>query len=232
MKSYSVKELFPTLQGEGVHAGKPSVFVRFTGCNLWSGRDETRDRDAERHGAVCPRWCDTDFAVGERITEGDLVQRIEQAGVAGGMSAIPHIVFTGGEPFLQLRRSLLREVSVAFPHATIAVETNGSQIPDPDVAELIHWVTVSPKQPADRIRLRRGNELKVVWPGGAQEPEEFARAFGEGAFEHYYVSPLAETLSVGRSLLVADSMREAASYVLQHTRWKLTLQMHKVIGLP
>lgn len=229
---YSVTETFSTLQGEGAFAGRPSVFVRFSGCNLWSGKDDTRERDAERHRAACPRWCDTDFASGERKTEAEIVRAIADAAQMGALPYVPHIVFTGGEPFLQLRRSLLREVRVAYPKATIAVETNGSRVPDPDVHELVDWVTVSPKQPADMVRLRRGNELKVVWPGGAQDPESYAQAFGDGAFVHYYVSPLADTQSVGRSLLSRDAMREAASYVLAHPRWRLTLQMHKVIGLP
>jgi len=237
--TYAVKEIFGTLQGEGFHAGTPSVFVRFAGCNLWTGRSSHRSRDARRHDAVCPEWCDTDFAKGKKYDAGLLADTIVEAAIQAGIQYIPHIVFTGGEPLMQLDAELLRVVLDRVQAENgeglhgcprIAVETNGTIVPDPDTSLLIDWVCVSPKQAPHRIRLRGGSELKVVWPGGMVEPNAYRSELGE--FEHYFISPLAEVHDVGRSIVVRESMQTAARYVLENPGWKLTLQQHKVIGLP
>lgn len=208
---YSVKEIFYTLQGEGVHAGRPAVFCRFAGCNLWSGRE------ADRAAAVC-RFCDTDF-VG---TDGDGGGTFESAGAladavarrwpadAGGR---PFVVCTGGEPLLQLDAPLL-----AALHARgfdVAIETNGTRLPPPGV----DWICVSPKAGA-ALELRRGNELKLVYPQAGAPPEQFESL----DFDHFLLQPMDGPER-------ERNTRLATEYCLRHPRWKLSLQTHKFLGL-
>lgn len=237
--SYRVVEAFRTVQGEGFHAGTASVFVRFAGCNLWSGYDDDRARDAERNGAHCPIFCDTDFRHGEAMSREALVALITALRSGG----IQHVVFTGGEPLLHLDAALiltLRETPGGDEFA-IAVETNGTVRPRPGVllacegldeatapapSALVDWVCCSPKVAREHLKLRSADELKVVVPD--YNPDDF---YGFDA-EHFYVQPRAQTSAVGRSVLDADIMARAADYVIANPTWKLGLQTHKIAGVP
>jgi len=225
---YAVKEVFYTLQGEGWNAGTAAVFVRFAGCNLWSGRDKDRERDAARNGAECPRWCDTDFVDGTRCSTDDVVSMV--GALVDKHDALPLIVLTGGEPLLQVDQPLVDALHAAFPRAMLAVETNGTidaKVPLQS-AHGIEWVCVSPKVPAARLRIRSGSELKVVVP--AYSPTDYAEV--ADGFDHLYVSAEAQTLEVGRSVIVADNLTRAAVWCMEHPEWRLTLQSHKIIGVP
>ena len=209
--TYAVKEIFYTLQGEGAQAGRAAVFCRFTGCNLWTGREDGRA------DAVC-RFCDTDFVGvdgegGGRFADADgLADAI--AATWGGERGAPFIVFTGGEPLLQLDRALLDAV-----HArgfTCAVETNGTR-PAPAGVD---WVCVSPKAGAP-LELTRGDELKLVYPQAGMDPA----AMEALAFDHFWLQPMDGAAR-------AENTRAAVAYCLAHPRWRLSVQTHKVIGIP
>jgi 7-carboxy-7-deazaguanine synthase (Cx14CxxC type) len=209
--TYSVKELFKTLQGEGAQAGRAAVFCRFAGCNLWSGREE------DRAAAVCT-FCDTDF-VG---TDGDGGGKFASADALADAivrtwddaSAKPFVVFTGGEPLLQLDAPL-----VAAVHARgieIAIETNGTISPPAG----IDWICVSPKAGA-AWTLRRGDELKLVFPQDGLKPDDI----GDVAFRHFWLQPMDGPQR-------AANTERAVRYCLAHPRWRLSLQTHKLIGIP
>lgn len=207
---YSVKEMFLTLQGEGFHAGRAAVFCRFAGCNLWSGRD------ADRESADCT-FCDTDFvgtdgAGGGKFENAELLA--DQLQRTWGIGrADPFVVFTGGEPLLQLDASLLESV-----HARgfkVAVETNGTIPP----VSGIDWLTVSPKG-STHLRATYGQELKLVFPQPAAPPERFEHL----PFEHFFLQPMD-----GRDLATHTSA--AVEYCLNNPRWRLSVQMHKVVGI-
>lgn len=208
--SYAVKEIFLTLQGEGAHAGRTAVFCRFSGCNLWSGREEDRAR------AIC-RFCDTDF-VG---TDGTLGNRYATAeGLAEtiarqwtGDDCNRYVVLTGGEPLLQVDAPL-----VAALHArgfTIAVETNGTI----EAPEGLDWICVSPKAGAELV-LRAGHELKLVYPQAGAEPENFAGL----AFERFSLQPM-------DGPDVVENAARAVEYCLRHPQWRLSVQTHKSLGI-
>ena len=212
---YSVKEIFYTLQGEGANAGTPAVFCRFTGCNLWSGREE------DRAAAVC-RFCDTDF-VG---TDGTGGGRFESAAaLAAAVRAqlpagahlpelAPHLVVcTGGEPLLQLDAPLVEALHAAGFH--VAVETNGTQAAPAG----IDWVCMSPKAGAPLV-LERGDELKLVFPQEGAEPERFERM----DFRHFFLQPMDGPAR-------EENTRLAVGYCLAHPRWRLSVQTHKMIGI-
>ncbi|MBV8936808.1 MAG: 7-carboxy-7-deazaguanine synthase [Alphaproteobacteria bacterium] len=207
--SYAVKELFLTLQGEGMQAGRRAVFLRFAGCNLWSGREE------DRATALCT-FCDTDF-VG---TDGANGGRYEADGLAARARAIwgeapsALVVITGGEPMLQLDPPLIE--ALHREGFAIAVETNGT-LPAPGDLD---WVCVSPKAGTDVVQ-RRGNELKLVWPQEGIDPEPLLA----WRFDHFLIQPkdCAEREA---------ALRVAIDYVMDHPRWKLSLQTHKLAGLP
>jgi len=209
MGSYAVKEMFLTLQGEGMQVGRRAVFLRFAGCNLWSGREE------DRADAQC-RFCDTDF-VG---IDGDNGGRYPDAPALAAKAAAlwgdvpdPFVVMTGGEPLLQVDDALV--AALKGEGFEIAVETNGTQ-PAPAG---IDWICVSPKA-GTAIILRRGNELKMVWPQPGLDPQ----AMEEWDFDHFLVQPMD-----GPHL---DSARESAiAFVLDHPRWRLSTQTHKVVGI-
>lgn len=225
-KTYAVREVFYTVQGEGFHAGTPAVFIRFAGCNMWSGRDEHRQRDAKRNAAECPRWCDTDFAEGEELTASRITAEAMHAAFKAGVpeaSDVPLIVLTGGEPLLQVDDELLRALRVGLPSALIAVETNGTVEP----RAAVDWITVSPKQAPSRLKLLEGDELKVVFP--AYDPLAYSK-YSEG-FEFLYVSAEAATSSVGQSVIVQDNLKRAAEFVMANPAWSLTLQAHKIVGV-
>lgn len=208
--SYAVKELFLTLQGEGVQAGRRAVFVRFAGCNLWSGRE------ADRATAVC-RFCDTDF-VG---TEGDGGGRFADAAALAQAAAAAwgdapdrrFVVLTGGEPMLQVDDALVDALHAeAFE---IAIETNGTLPVHPG----IDWVCVSPKAGSEVVQ-RSGNELKLIWP----QPGSDVAAIETWAFDHWLVQPMDSA--------EADANRQAAiDFVLARPGWRLSLQTHKLLGM-
>jgi len=208
--TYSVKEIFKTLQGEGAQAGRAAVFCRFAGCNLWSGREE------DRSTAVC-QFCDTDF-VGTDGGEGgkfamaeSLASAIEQRW--GPQTARRFVVFTGGEPLLQLDEALIDAV-----HALdfeIAIETNGT-IAAPAG---IDWICVSPKAGAP-WNLRVGNELKLVYPQDGLKPDDV----GDVAFRHYWLQPM-------DGLMRAENTELAVQYCLEHPPWRLSVQTHKYTGV-
>ena len=209
---YSVKEIFYTLQGEGANAGTPAVFCRFAGCNLWSGRE------ADRATAVC-RFCDTDFVGtdgvggGRFATPQALAAALSSVLPAGGKA--PHLlVCTGGEPLLQLDASLVDVLHRAG--FRVAVETNGTRPAPPG----IDWICVSPKAGA-ALLLERGNELKLVFPQPGAEPAAFERL----AFDHFFLQPMDGPAREQNTRLAVD-------YCLAHPRWRLSLQSHKLIGIP
>ena len=212
--NYTVKEVFYTLQGEGFHAGRPAVFCRFSGCNLWTGREQ------ERHKAVC-RFCDTDFFGvgpdgGKFATARELADRVTATWPPAATSDLrKYVVCTGGEPLLQLDESL---IDALHDHGfEVAVETNGTQ-PAP---RGIDWICVSPKANAP-IQLVNGHELKLVYPQA--EPEAQPECFEHLAFEHFSLQPMD-----GPSL--AENTQRAVQYCLAHPRWRLSLQTHKLLGL-
>ena len=208
--SYAVKEIFHTLQGEGAQAGRAAVFCRFAGCNLWSGHEE------DRASAVC-RFCDTDFLGigpdGGRFAEAaDLAERIA-ATWASGAGSRPMVVMTGGEPLLQVDAALI--AAVHGRGFEIAVETNGT-IEAPDGLD---WVCVSPKAGAE-LRQRRGDELKLVYPQAEAEPERF-----DGMdFRHWFLQPMDGPRREANTAA-------ALAYCLRHPQWRLSLQMHKLVGI-
>lgn len=209
--AYAVKEAFLTLQGEGLNAGRVAVFCRFAGCNLWTGREQDRSQ------SMC-QFCDTDFVGvdgenGGRFTEARaLASRL--AGLWGASRARRFVVLTGGEPLLQLDAALL-----AALHArgfSCAVETNGTLAP-PDGLD---WICVSPKAGAPLV-LTAGDELKLVFPQAGLDPESFSGL----AFRHFFLQPMDGPAQDANTA-------QAAAYCLAHPRWRLSLQTHKLIGLP
>lgn len=210
--TYAVKEIFWTLQGEGLNTGRAAVFLRLAGCNLWSGHEADRERDAARHDVPCPRWCDTDFTGGERLHAADIVSRLREA---AGLDKPGLVVVTGGEPLLQLDDDLLDALR---PLGDVAVETNGTARPrwrgrGPD------HVTISPKR--YELQLTRCDELRVPFPD--LDPLRFSIDT-----VRRYVSPVA----VGRGLAAQDAMRRAAEFCMLNPTWRLSLQTHKILGLP
>lgn len=210
--SYAVKEIFFTLQGEGANTGRAAVFCRFAGCNLWSGRESDRDR------AVC-NFCDTDF-VGTNGTGGgrfataeDLARRVfsEWPAEAGGR---PFVVCTGGEPLLQLDEALIDELHRLG--LEVAVETNGTI----DAPAGIDWLCVSPKGSSE-LRLRSGHELKLVYPQDDVDPASY-EAF---TFDHFFLQPM-------DGLARQKNTQRTIDYCMRHPRWRLSLQTHKVLGIP
>jgi 7-carboxy-7-deazaguanine synthase len=209
--TYTVKEIFKTLQGEGAQAGRPAVFCRFAGCNLWSGRER------DRADAIC-RFCDTDFVGTDGPGGGRFESAPELAQAIGEAwtSDVPRrfVVFTGGEPLLQLDAALIEAVHrLGFE---IAVETNGTQ----DADDGIDWICVSPKAGAP-LKQRRGDELKLVYPQSGIDPAEF---FGL-QFDHFWLQPMDGPDR-------AANTEAAIAYCLAHPHWRLSVQMHKLVGIP
>lgn len=207
---YKVKEIYYTLQGEGNHAGRPSVFCRFAGCNLWSGREEDRPQ------AVC-RFCDTDFRGTDGVNggsyEADALADFILSLWPAQSSERPYVVFTGGEPALQLDEELMDSCKKAG--ITTAIETNGTiALPNG-----LDWVCVSPKADTN-IVVTHGNELKLVFPQPHNSPEQYEHL----DFEHFYLQPLDDK---DRD----KNTEETVAYCLKHPRWKLSLQTHKYLGI-
>lgn len=209
--TYAVKEIFKTLQGEGAQAGRAAVFCRFAGCNLWSGRE------SDRATAACT-FCDTDFVGtngpgGGKFATADILADT-LAAEWGPDTAGRYVVFTGGEPLLQLDPALVDAV-----HArgfTIAIETNGTIEPPPG----IDWICVSPKGSAPVV-VRAGQELKLVYPQADARPEAFAGL----RFEHFFLQPMDGPARAAHT-------QQAVEYCMRHPQWRLSLQTHKYIGIP
>lgn len=209
--TYSVKEIFYTLQGEGAQAGRAAVFCRFAGCNLWSGREP------DRSTAVC-QFCDTDFVGvngqngGKFATAQALVQAVA-AQWPQGAGGKPLVVCTGGEPLMQLDQALVDAFHAAG--FEVAVETNGTHA----APEGLDWICVSPKADAPVV-LTKGHELKLVYPQPLAMPERFAN----WQFQHFFLQPMDNAQQ-------ADNTRAAVAYCMAHPQWRLSVQMHKVVGI-
>ena len=208
---YSVKEIYYTLQGEGFYTGRPSVFLRFTGCNLWSGKEKDRKK------AICD-WCDTNFIGNDGINGGkylgsEIIKIIKTLWPKKEQSK-PYIVFTGGEPLIQLDNELIERVHNAG--FEIGVETNGTMTPPSG----IDWICVSPKARSNFI-LKKGNELKVVFPQYEFNPLDHENL----EFEHFFIQPM-------DGLNQKENIRKSEDFVLKYPRWKLSIQTHKILGIP
>ena len=211
--SYAVKEIFLTLQGEGVHAGRRAVFLRFSGCNLWTGREE------DRASAIC-QFCDTDF-VG---VDGKNGGRYDAEALAAKVAALwgdgtdnRYVVITGGEPMLQVDDGIVDALHAqAFQ---IAIESNGTI----EVHPGIDWVCISPKAGSD-VMQRSGDELKLVWP----QPTSDLDAMEQWQFGHFLVQPM----DSGDADVNAANVYEATRFVMERPKWRLSLQNHKILGLP
>jgi len=210
---YSVKEIYYTLQGEGAQTGRAAVFCRFAGCNLWSGRE------ADRSTAIC-RFCDTDFADtngpggGRFATARDLAAAVEEKWPGMAAASRRLVVCTGGEPLLQMDAALIDAL-----HAQgfeIAIETNGTIVAPAG----IDWVCVSPKAGTE-LKQRSGDELKLVYPQDGAEPAKFESL----TFRHFFLQPMD---GPQRDANTQAAMR----YCMEHPRWRLSLQTHKLLGIP
>jgi len=216
---YSIKETFYTLQGEGAQTGRPAVFCRFSGCNLWSGLEK------HRNNAIC-NFCDTDFrgtdgeGGGKFSSPEDLVEHVQSFWPINGTES-PFIVCTGGEPLLQLDQPLVD--ALHKKGFEIAVETNGTQ-PAP---QGIDWITISPKSTANVI-ITECDELKLVYP----QPKAMPEKFNHIKAKYYYLTPMANPLELNNASLYQNSLtKEVIQYCLSHPKWRLNLQSHKVVNI-
>jgi 7-carboxy-7-deazaguanine synthase (Cx14CxxC type) len=210
--SYVVKEIYYTLQGEGAQTGRAAVFCRFAGCNLWSGRE------ADRATAIC-QFCDTDFVGTDGAGGGKFAVASDLAAAVArewplNKAGKPLVVCTGGEPLLQLDEALLGALHAAG--FEVAIETNGTSLPPPGV----DWICVSPKAGAELL-LQTGHELKLVYPQPGAEPERFAHL----DFQHFFLQPMDGSAREQNTQL-------AISYCKAHPQWRLSLQTHKLLGIP
>ena len=211
MTVYKIKEIFLTKQGEGYHTGRKSVFIRFSGCNLWSGIEKDRDK------AIC-NWCDTDFVGTNGLNGGkysveQIVQLVWDLWPANILDA-PYIACTGGEPLLQLDQFFVDEM-----HRNgfeIAIETNGTCIPP----NKIDWICVSPKNNADLV-LKTGDELKFVYPQSNFGPQQFEKF----NFNHFFIQPMDGTH-------YDKNEKMSKEFIKKNPHWKLSLQTHKILGFP
>lgn len=207
---YKIKEIYYTIQGEGHHTGRPAVFVRFSGCNLWTGRE------ADRHKAVC-KFCDTDFwgidgHLGGKYNTVQLIDTIYSLWPKQ-VSSHPFIVCTGGEPALQLDQKLVDALHDA--NIEIAIETNGTV----ELANDIDWICVSPKADA-KIIVTYGDELKLVYPQKENDPEQYVHY----DFAHHYLQPLDDKDQ-------SKHIKSCVEYCMRYPQWNLSLQTHKFIGI-
>ena len=211
--SYSIKEIFYTLQGEGAQAGRPAVFCRFAGCNLWSGRE------TDRATAIC-QFCDTDFVGvngpgGGRFESADeCASAVAEKWPASSPGGRPFVVCTGGEPLLQLDESLIHALHTRG--FEVAVETNGTVIAPAG----IDWICVSPKA-GTKLLQQRGDELKLIFPQLEADP----RAFESLQFRHFFLQPMDGPSKDANTNL-------AVKYCMEHPQWRLSLQLHKLLGIP
>ena len=207
--TYAIKEIYYTLQGEGHHSGKPAIFCRFSGCNLWSGREE------DRHKAIC-QFCDTDFwgtdgENGGKYTDTELVEKILGLWPADHH---PFIVFTGGEPALQLDDELLFELKKVS--AEVAIETNGTLA----LPSGIDWICMSPKANTD-IVVTTGDEIKIIYPQAGINPLDFEHL----DYGHFYIQPMDNSFQ-------DENTKAAIAFCKANPKWKLSIQTHKLLNIP
>ena len=208
---YFIKEIYYTIQGEGFYTGRPAIFIRFTGCNLWTGLEK------DREDAIC-YWCDTNFIGTDGLNGGkysaEEVKKIIKTLWPEDLAENPYVVCTGGEPLLQMDDKFIRMV-----HETgfeIGIETNGTILPPAD----IDWICVSPKANTDLL-LIKGDELKIVYPQDGIKPKVH-----EGHdFDHFFLQPMD-----GPDL--KSNTQKAKEFIALHPRWKLSIQTHKILGIP
>jgi len=208
VEHYKIKEIYYTIQGEGYHSGRPAVFCRFSGCNLWSGRE------VDRHKAIC-QFCDTDFwgtdgENGGLYTASDLVKKIISLSPMNN----PFVVCTGGEPALQIDKKLIE--TFHDHNISMAIETNGTK----ELQDGIDWICVSPKANTE-IVVTQGNELKLVYPQRSISPADFENS----KFDHFYLQPM-------DSPSITENTRACVEYCKEHPKWKLSIQSHKYINIP
>jgi 7-carboxy-7-deazaguanine synthase (Cx14CxxC type) len=207
---YQIKEMYYTLQGEGARTGRPSVFCRFTGCNLWSGREK------DRSTAVC-NFCDTDFVGVDGPGGGKFINALELSDAIESFwpneESNKYVVFTGGEPGLQLDKNVVDHLHLK--NFEVAVETNGTL----DLPLNIDWLTVSPKADST-LKIRRGNELKLVYP----QENVFPNSFEDLDFEIFYLQPMDNEDK-------DKNTQRTIQYCLENPKWKLSLQTHKYMGI-
>ncbi|MEM7661638.1 MAG: 7-carboxy-7-deazaguanine synthase [Pseudomonadota bacterium] len=213
MSVYSVKEAYYTLQGEGAQTGRAAVFLRFAGCNLWTGLER------DRHKAIC-QFCDTDFVGvdgeggGKFKTPQTVAEHVQNIWNANATGGVPYVICTGGEPLLQLDDLLIAEL---HRHGfEIGVETNGTV----NAPYGLDWICVSPKANAELVQTS-GNEIKLVYPQSLAMPDRFA----DMEFEHFFLQPM-------DGPEIAQNVEAAAQYCMKNPKWRLSLQTHKMIGLP
>ena len=207
---YTIKEIYFTQQGEGYHTGRPAVFLRFTGCNLWTGFK------IDRESAIC-HWCDTDFVgmdgpYGGKYSADQIAETIQRMWPENEKK--PYLVCTGGEPLLQMDDEFISTVHRS--DFEIGIETNGTKIPP----EGIDWICVSPKANAEFI-LKKGHELKIVFPQSGMNP----RQYQDLDFDHYFIQPM-DGPNQG------ENIEKSKEFVVKNPKWKLSLQTHKILGIP
>jgi len=207
-KRYRIKEIFYSIQGEGYHSGKPAVFIRFSKCNLWSGKEK------EREVSIC-KFCDTDFVGTDGNNGGEYssIQLISKINEITKISKCKFVVLTGGEPLLQLDKLLINDF-----HSEgyfLALETNGTI----NAPENIDWITVSPKFGV-KFNQNHGDEIKIVFPQKGIEPKDYLKL----NFKHYYLQPKDENKTNNNTNLTLD-------YCLKHPEWKISIQLHKILNI-
>ena len=207
---YTIKEIYFTQQGEGYHTGRPAVFLRFTGCNLWTGFE------IDRESAIC-YWCDTDFVgmdgpYGGKYSADQVAETVQRMWPENEKK--PYLVCTGGEPLLQMDDKFISTVHRS--DFEIGIETNGTKIPP----EGIDWICVSPKANAEFI-LKKGHELKIVFPQSGINP----RQYQDLDFDHFFIQPM-DGPNQG------ENIEKSKEFVVKNPKWKLSLQTHKILGIP
>jgi|TARA_Y100000310_G_scaffold35241_1_gene33320 7-carboxy-7-deazaguanine synthase (Cx14CxxC type) len=207
---YTIKEIYFTQQGEGYHTGRPAVFLRFTGCNLWTGFE------IDRESAIC-YWCDTDFVgmdgpYGGKYSADQIAETVQRMWPENEKK--PYLVCTGGEPLLQMDDEFISTVHRS--DFEIGIETNGTKIPP----EGIDWICVSPKANAEFI-LKKGHELKIVFPQSGINP----RQYQDLDFDHFFIQPM-DGPNQG------ENIEKSKEFVVKNPKWKLSLQTHKILGIP
>lgn len=223
---YRVKEIFKTIQGEGVHSGTAAIFIRFVGCNMWSGYEKDRNAHAKRSKNHCALWCDTDFTKegSQKLSAKEIVEIIKEINLAT-KEPVKLIVVTGGEPMLQLSKNsslikLLRDEGYYS-----AIETNGT-VSTKKMKDLPDWICCSPKVPEDKIKIERIDELKLVFP--YYRPEEYKSLLPRS--KNLFLQPCDEEKKEGVQSSEITTM-ECAYFVMNNPEWKISVQIHKMLGV-
>lgn len=208
-KTYTIKEIYYTLQGEAFHSGRPAIFCRFSGCNLWTGREE------DRHKAIC-QFCDTDFWGTDGLNGGKYTLKalISKLLEIWPLDNKPFVVFTGGEPALQLDSDIINALHEV--DGEVAIETNGTI----ELPAKIDWICVSPKANT-KVVVRKGNEMKIVFPQKGIDPLEYV----DWAFEHLYIQPMDNECQ-------EDNIKASIKFCKQNPQFKLSIQTHKYLDIP